>query len=405
MTDLKHKAMARRSHRYFHLLFGALILLAVFAVIRGLGAVLAPVVAALVLSYLLDPIVGWLERRARLPRWAGTLVLFLLGLLVVVVVFVLVVPRIVREIGHFAAGIEVWIRKARVAAVPWIERTFGIDVPDNFGQLSDRFGADAKALLSRIAKPLGGVAGKVAQGTAGALSAVGTLVLVPVFTFYFLPKFPAIVRGASELIPRRYIGWVSDTACEIDANLSAWLRGQLTVIAILAVLYSTGLLLMKVKMAVLIGTMTAMMAFIPYVGVAIGVTVALLVCLIDYSGPGQIFGVLAVFGVVQALEGMVLTPFLVGDKVGLGPVGVLLALMIGGKVFGFVGVLLAVPTAAALVVILRRGLSAYRESRFYQQSDVPLEKPPDAPPGEPEDVLEGPPWPPPPPKAGDERAG
>lgn len=375
VNDPKQQALVQRSHRYFHLGFGALILLVLFALIRGLSAVLAPVVAALILSYLLDPVVSWLERRLRVPRWAGTLVLFLIGTLFIVIMLVLVLPRLVRELGHFAGGVEDWIKHARGAFVPWIERTFGVVVPDTFKQLSDQFGADAKAMLSKVAKPLGGMAGKVAKSTAGALSALGTFLLIPVFTFYFLPKFPSLVRAAGELIPRRYFGWVSETARDIDTNLSAWLRGQLTVMSILAVLYSTGLLIAKVKMAVLIGTLTAMLAFIPYVGVTVGVVLALFVCLIDYSGAGQIMGVLAVFGVVQALEGLVLTPYLVGDKVGLGPVGVLLALMIGGSVFGFVGVLLAVPTAAALVVVIRRGLTAYRESQFYGAEAPPEAEP------------------------------
>jgi predicted PurR-regulated permease PerM len=176
-----------------------------------------------------------------------------------------------------------------------------------------------------------------------------------------------VVRGAEELIPRRYLEWVRETARDIDRALSAWIRGQVTVMGTQALLYAVGLSIVGIKMAVLIGVLTGMLAFIPYVGVVIGLTLALLVTVLEYSGPGQLIGVVVVFGSVQALDGLFLTPYLVGGRVGLGAVGVLLALMLGGNLFGFVGVLLAVPTAAALVVVLRRVLATYKGSHFYRR--------------------------------------
>jgi len=249
--------------------------------------------------------------------------------------------------------------------LPWIESTFSVTVPRTFHELTEQFGADAKALASKALAPLGGMAGKVMQRASALFSAQGTLVLVPIFTFYFLPKFPSILAGAQELIPRRYLAWVQQTGKEIDKVLAAWIRGQLMVIGILAVLYAVGLSIAGVKMAVLIGLLTGCLAFIPYVGVIVGVVLALGVSLLEYSGPGQIIGVVAVFAVVQALEGLVITPRVVGEKVGLGPVGVLLALMIGGQLFGFVGILLAVPAAASLVIVIKKAIGTYKESLFY----------------------------------------
>jgi predicted PurR-regulated permease PerM len=366
---LRRQNLTQRSHRFWQVVFVALVLLAVLLVLRGLQAVLAPVAAALVLSYLLDPAVSWLDRRFGIPRWGGTLLLFFGALLVTAGVVLVAVPVMVRELLAFGEAVPTYVQRVREAVVPWVEQTFGIVVPKTLTQLSDQFGSDAKELASQALRPLGGMAGRLARGTAGVLSLLGTLLLIPVFTFYFLPKFPQIVVGAGELIPRRYYPWVEATVVEIDAVLAAWIRGQLTVIAVLMVLYSVGLSLAGLKLAVLIGSLTGLLAFIPYVGVSIGVVLSLLVSLLEYSGTGQLIGVVAVFGVVQAFEGLVLTPYLVGEKVGLGPVGVLLALMIGGNLFGFVGVLLAVPTAAALAVVIRRSLASYRRSAFYRRGE------------------------------------
>jgi predicted PurR-regulated permease PerM len=364
---LRYKEWIRRSHTFWHLVFFSLVLVVIYVVVRGLGTVLTPVAAALVLSYLLDPVVCWMERRFRFPRWLGTLILFLVALLLLTALVLLVLPVIARELHAFAEAVPGYLQRIRDTVVPWVQNTFSVQMPTSIHDLVNQLGANMKAVATTALSPLGGVAGKVAKQTAGFFSALGTLLLIPIFTFYFLPKFPGIVKGAQELIPRRYVGWVRETALEIDRVLASWIRGQLTVIAVLAVLYSVGLSIVGIKMAVLIGLLTAMLAFIPYVGVVIGLTLALLVCLLEYTGPGQMLGVGVVFAVVQVTDGLLLTPQIVGEKTGLGPVGVLLALMVGGALFGFVGVLLAVPVAAALVVVLKRALRAYKSSLYYQK--------------------------------------
>jgi predicted PurR-regulated permease PerM len=372
---IRNNRLIRRTHQYWHLVFFALLLAGIFALLRGIGGVLTPVAAALVLSYLLDPVVEWMQKRLRINRGWGTLVLFLVALLLLVVVILLVVPLMVRQIHTFVEAVPAYVQRIQEMAVPWVETTFGIDVPDSFNAISSRFGDNVKELGSKVLGPLGGVA----KMTAGAFSWLATMLLVPIFTFYFLPNFDGIVCGAERLIPRRYVPTVRETAGEIDRVLAAWIRGQLTVVTILAILYSVGLSIVGVKMAVLIGTLTGCLAFIPYVGVAVGVITTVVVSLLEHQGfnLSQLAGAGVVFAVVQALEGMVLTPYLVGGKVGLGPVGVLLALMLFGNLFGFVGVLIAVPTAAALVVIIRRAMVAYRESHFYAQGGAVPECIPD----------------------------
>ena len=366
---LRSISRIRKSHLFWHLIFFALVMALLYVVVRGLAPVLTPVAAALVLSYLLDPIVTRLEIRFKVPRWRGSALLFVVALGLISALLVIVVPIMVREIQAFSESVPGYVQKIRSTLLPWIESTFSVTVPRTFHEITEQFGADAKALASKALAPLGGMAGKVVQRASAMFSAVGTLVLIPIFTFYFLPKFPGIVAGAQELIPRRYLGWVQETGKDIDKVLAAWIRGQLMVIGILAVLYAVGLSIAGVKMAVLIGLLTGCLAFIPYVGVIVGVVLAVGVCLLEYTGPGQIIGVVAVFAVVQTLEGLVITPRVVGEKVGLGPVGVLLALMIGGQLFGFVGILLAVPVAASVVIVLKRAIAAYKGSMFYARGD------------------------------------
>ena len=374
---LRAKERVRRSHAFWHLVFYSLVLAMLFAVVRGLGNVLTPVAAALVLSYLLDPVVSGLERRLRVPRWFGSLLLFLLVLLAVTLVLLVLVPLLVRELQSFAEAVPVYLQRTRDSIVPWVQNTFNLQVPKSLNTLVNHLGADIRAIATQAAGPLGDVAGQVAgevagqvaRRTAGVLSAIGTLLLVPIFTFYFLPRFPAILETAESLIPRRHVGWVRETAVEVNAVLASWIRGQVTVAVILSFLYSVGLTIVGIKMAVLIGLVTGFMAFIPYVGVTVGLTFAMIVCMLEYTGPGQVVGVGVVFASVQIMDGLVLTPQIVGDKTGLGPVGVIISLMLGGTLFGFVGVLLAVPTAAALVVVIKRGLTAYRASLYYQKGD------------------------------------
>jgi predicted PurR-regulated permease PerM len=356
----------RRSHLYWHLIFFGLVLGIVFIVLHGLQQVLTPIAAALVLSYLLDPIVSFFERRLRVPRWAGSILVFVLALLLATAVLLVVVPVVVREIHSFAEEVPGYVTKVRGAVVPWIERTFHVVVPGSLAEIADKFGADLRSIASKAIAPIGGVAGRVALEAASLFSTLMVAVLVPIFTFYFLPHFPAILRAAEDLIPRRHLDWVRETARDVNRALAAWIRGQITVMGAQAMLYSIGLTIVGIKMSVLIGVITGFLAFIPYVGVVIGLTLAVFVTALEYTGPSQLIGVGIVFGSVLTIDGLFLTPYLVGGKVGLGPVGVLLALMLGGHLFGFVGVLLAVPAAAALVVVLKRALASYRSSHYYR---------------------------------------
>ena len=358
---------AERSHLYWHLIFFSLVLGILFILIAGLKEVLTPVVAALILSYLLDPLVSQMEARFRLPRWLGVVLIFFIALVAICALVLVVVPVIVREIHSLAEAFPNYVLKIRQAVVPWVERNFKVAIPNSLSELADKFGANLSTLVPKALGPVGSMAGRVAGGAATAFSYLGILLLIPIFTFYFLLRFPTILHRAEELIPRRYLSWVKETACEVDRVLAAWIRGQMTVMTILALFYAVALSIAGIKMAVLIGVLTGLLSFIPYVGVVVGLSLAIGVSLLEYHGLGQIIGVASVFALAQILEGLILSPVLVGEKVGLGPLGVLLALMLGGHLIGFIGILLAVPTAAALVVVLKRAMAAYRNTVYFQK--------------------------------------
>lgn len=338
-----------------------------FFALWRLGSALSPVIAGLIGAYLLDPIVDYAEQRWRWSRWTTTVVLFTLSSIVIVLTMLLLIPFVLHEISDFVTNLPKYLQQIRETAVPRLEESLGIKLPATWHEAWSQLGLDMRSFASKLSAPAQTLASTLALTTAGILAKILTVLLIPVFTFYFLPNFPKIARRTQALIPRRYVEIVSKTAMEIDQVLSAWIRGQLTVMTILATIYSIGLLVAGVKLGVFIGLLTGLLSFIPYVGVGVGAVLTLIMCLLEYQGYGPLVGALIVFGVAQLLEGFLLTPYLVGDKVGLGPVGVLIALMLGGAAFGFVGILLAVPTSAVLVVILRQVLTVYRQTNFYNE--------------------------------------
>jgi predicted PurR-regulated permease PerM len=211
------------------------------------------------------------------------------------------------------------------------------------------------------------VIGAVVGGTASVFGALAGIVIVPVLAFYLLKDFDIITAHALALVPARERELVASTAREVDEVLGQFLRGQLTVMAILAGLYAAGYTLVGVPLAVPIALVGGLLSFIPYVGSGVALGLAVLMVVLHWSGPATLIGVLVVYAFVQTAEGLVITPRIVGDKLGLSPVWVLLALMVGGELFGFVGVMLALPAAAVAKVFAMHALNRYQASKLYLQ--------------------------------------
>ncbi len=337
--------------------------LALLALMYVLAPVLTPFAAAAILAYLLAPGVDWLAAR-RLPRWAAVLaMIFVLGLILLGLLLILI-PVLKKELGHLQAQMPALVGALNDSVAPRLQQWFGIAI---------RFDAHTlkELLAERVgAQPdlIGRIFAHAREGGIALLGLLGTLLLVPIVLFYALLDWHALRRRAEALIPRRWHAQTVATLREIDGLLAQFLRGQLTVMLVLAAYYSVALAIAGFQTALPVGILTGLLIFIPYVGFALGLVLALLAALLQF---GDLYGLVAValiYGVGQAIESFFLTPRLVGERIGLHPIAVIFALLAFGQVFGFFGVLLALPASAALLVALRRLKDAYLASDFYRKA-------------------------------------
>ena len=338
--------------------------------IYALRGVLTPIFFAFLIAYLLDPLVDRFEARG-LPRALGIVVLLALTLGAMVVGALVLVPMVVREVVAFAHELPEKLEGLRRAAEPLLT-SYGIPVPHSFEDLRQlvETGSDAGEiaptdLAGRAATVMGTAAGWIWGRTASVLAVITSLLIVPVIAFYLLHDFDEMTAGIRDLVPLRYRPFVVDVATEVDEVLGQFIRGQLLVMLALAVLYSVAYSLVGVRLAIPIGIVAGLISFIPYVGGATALILALLMCLLSWQGWGQIVSVVVAYAIIQVLEGFVITPRIVGDKVGLPAIWVLIALMVGGELFGFLGVLLSVPAAAVAKIFVMRLLAWYRKSQVY----------------------------------------
>ncbi len=336
--------------------------LACLWLLAELGPILAPFLLAAILAYVCNPLVDRLQR-LRLPRMLGV-VAVLLGLGGVVAALALILlPLIVQEANQLAQRLPEALILANEKLLPWLRETLG--VPLVFDP------AGIKALIADNLGTVQAVLQKVyLSAKVGGSALVGflvMLVMVPVVMFYLLLDWNSLIGRGAQLIPRRWQGLVAKLSRQVDAVLSEYLRGQVLVMLILAAYYSIALSLAGLPSAISVGMLTGLLIFIPYLGYAMGLILALLVAALQFQGLPPIVAVLVVFGIGQAVESFLLTPFLVGQRIGLHPLAVIFALMAFGQLFGFFGILLALPASAALLVALRELKTRYIASSVYAQ--------------------------------------
>jgi predicted PurR-regulated permease PerM len=341
-------------------------LVAAGAVIGGwlvylLAPILTPFLAAAVLGYLGDPLVDWLERR-RLPRTLGTALVLGVFIAALIILPVLLLPLVEAQVRALVGAIP--------EAASWVTRELGPWLESHLGVGPGFLEAERlKGLLAEHWREAGAIVTQVvAYVSRSGVALIGWLVsllVVPVATFYLLRDWDKAVAGVRDLLPRGIEPTVSELAREADEVLGAFLKGQLLVMLSLALVYWLGLQLAGLKLAFLVGMIAGLVSFVPYLGVIVGVLMAGAAVLVQTHDAFQLVPVIGVFVVGQALEGMVLTPLLVGERVGLHPVAVIFAVMTGGQLFGFLGVLLALPVAAVLAVLVRRAHRSYKASAVY----------------------------------------
>jgi predicted PurR-regulated permease PerM len=344
-------------------LYWALGVVAVGFVLYWLREVLTPIFLAFAIAYMLDPVVDRLEKW-RIPRGAA-IALVLLGFLVAVGTFLLlVVPEIVRDVTGVVRELPDHAKHALERLEPWLARQ-GVAVPHTADEWVAKLKERASGLSASALAPVGDALKAVIGGTASVFGAVVGALIVPILAVYLLADFDRMVAAIDELIPLRYRATVESYARDIDTALSQFMRGQLTVMAILAVLYGGSYWLLGVRLAIPIGIAAGILNFVPYVGSAFALVAGLLMALIGGGGWGQIAGVVIAYAVVQTLEGFVITPRIVGESIGLKEIWVLLAIFVAGEIFGFLGVLLAVPATAVLKIFVTRAVARYRASTLF----------------------------------------
>jgi predicted PurR-regulated permease PerM len=325
-----------------------------------LRGVLVPLFFAFLLAYALDPFVDWLAER-KVPRGLAAILVMLLiaGLFVLVCVFA--IPMFIDELQAAAADLPMQLKGLESRLEPWLWQTFHFKPPTTMSEL-------ATDLQTRLQAQMPGIVAATSTAVFGTLSAVAVVLsalIVPVFALYLLIDFNRIVERTGQLVPRRLYLPVADVAKQIHRTLGGYVRGQLTANIVLGALYAVGLRFVDIRLAVPIGVLTGMLAFVPYIGFGCGLTLATAMAALDWHGPGRLLGVLAVMLGVQVLDGTVITPRIVGRSVGLAPLEVLLTMMAAGTLFGFLGVLLAVPLGAVTKILLQRIVKAYLRSEFY----------------------------------------
>lgn len=325
-----------------------------------LAPVLSPFVAAGVLAYVLAPAVDRLARR--LPRVLAVLAVEVLVLLALVALFLLLVPVVTKELPLLREQIPVLAAKLNATLLPWLQQLgvpVALDVPSIKAFVLEHFSDQAGSWLTTLL-------GSVRIGGSVLLALVGNLVLIPVVLFYLLLDWPQLQQRVWALVPHRLRGAVGGFLAECDELLGHYLRGQLMLMGVLAVYYALALALAGFDLALPLGVFTGVAVLVPYVGFGLGLVLTLLAGVLEFASWYPVAVVAVVFGLGQMLESFFLTPRLVGERIGLSPLTVIFALLAFGHLLGFVGILIALPLSAVVLVALGRMRRSYLDSALYR---------------------------------------
>ncbi|MNN04509.1 AI-2 transport protein TqsA [compost metagenome] len=333
-----------------------------FAAIVALAPVLTPFLFAFIFAYILTPGVDWLQRR-RVPRFIGVTLMIGLLTIIVVLLVLLLIAVLQREIPQIREQVPMLLQKLNNVVAPRLAE-LGVrvrfDFPGLRNMLQDRFAASPEDLfqvLLNYAKVSG----------SALISVAGMLFIIPIVMYYLMMDWHMVMRRIERLVPRRWVPKVRELSNETDALLSQYLRGQIIVMVILAALYSIGLTIAGFEVGVPVGVFTGLAVFIPYIGFGLGLALAIVAALLQFGNWYGLGAVAVVYGIGQFVESFYLTPRLVGERIGLHPLVVIFALLAFGQLFGFFGVLLALPTCAVLLVGARQLRRVYLASDLYRK--------------------------------------
>lgn len=339
-------------------LIAAIVLLIVFS------EIFLPLVLGFGIAYLLDPAVTWLQSKG----WRRSLAVVGLTvalLLAITGFFLYLVPAMGEEVRRIGERLPQYGERLREQIEPLLDRAQA-RYPEHFVEWRDQALTTVQENVPRLMSSVGGWLTNAFDSVRGFLLFLLNLVFVPVFAFYLLVDFPGVKRGMRELVPVPYREVVVERIQEVDEAVASFLRGQLTIALILAAINSLGMVLIGVPLGLVIGLVAGLSNMIPYMSLVVGLLPAVVLCWAEHGSWVRVILVVAVFSGAQLLEGTVLSPRILGRSVNLHPVWVLLAIIVGGSLFGIFGMLIAVPAAAAVQVFMRHWLETYRQSRIYR---------------------------------------
>lgn len=327
-----------------------------------LAPILAPFLFAAILAYILDPLVERLTRRG-VPRTLSVVIVMLLGLLLLAAFVLVVFPLLYKETRLLMDKLPAFIDWLNGRAVPWVREKAGVDLQldaESLKEMAREAFAQNEDLAKTLLRSLG-------LGGLAVVAFIANLLLMPVVLFYLLRDWNSLLSSIEALVPRRAHAKAAVMAREIDGVLAEWLRGQLLVVLIMGVYYVSALWLAGLDFALPVGMITGLAVIVPYVGIAFGFILATIAALLQFDSATGLLWVWLAIGVGQVIEGTVVTPLIVGERIGLHPVAVIFALLAFGQVFGFFGVLLALPASAVLLVVLRHLRAAYLAGPLYDR--------------------------------------
>lgn len=321
--------------------------------------VMAPFVTGMAFAYLLNPAVTRLSRRV--PRGLATMIVLILFILILFGVILAFSPMIARQLTELLNNLPQYYEKSYTYITGHIDRAMGSLNPSDIAKVREA----AKEQVGTVLSGAKGMLGRLWSGGMALIDVVTFCVITPVVAFYFLRDWPIIVKKVDNLLPRKHARTIRAMMREFNVRLNGFVRGQLLVCLALGTIYGVGLTLVGLNFGLAIGLIAGLLSFIPYIGSIFGFIASVGVALLQYKGIEMPLVVAGIFFLGQFIEGNFLTPKLVGERVGLHAVWVIFALLAGGQLFGFTGLLLAVPCAALIGVVVRHGIIWYQKSPMY----------------------------------------
>ena len=325
-----------------------------------LSPILAPFLAGAILAYVLNPLVNRLTGRY-LPRIVAVVLVLLFALALVAALALVIVPLFIKELGLMSEQLPAFLAWVNQQFAPWLKERFAIEFQLDIETVKQLAGS----ILANNQDLVAGLLGSLRIGGLALIAFFVNVLLVPVVLFFLLRDWNPLVARIDAMIPRHMHKRARTIFAEIDAVLAEFLRGQLIVMLVMSVYYSVALSATGLEFALPIGIITGLLVIVPYIGAFTGILLGTIAAVLQFDSMSGVAWVWLAFGIGQLTEGMAVTPLLVGERIGLHPVAVIFALLAFGQVFGFFGVLLALPASAALLVALRHMKAAYLAGSLY----------------------------------------